>query len=1190
MSWPRRQLIDLTPQLYRNRQHEVVDLTLSDDEMSTPPITIRSSLPSSENNGMPIVAPPTVSTPAQFSQIQSGSEKSSETRRPASEQSKAKALAGKLKVKIEFEPKGFGEANFEDEVLEVRETVEDEDGSVKAISGTKRTASEAFDVDAEDGDDIQVLGGNVNVASNMPHPRETCTVHPFVSKPDSRQSEKNMLFCSNCYCYVCQIRAGECMAWGSHCNANCREARWKHMRNNISTPFLNMLTPLQRAKYLAVAGEAPLRQMNTGDNGDYNDDDDDSGVFGFNSSHFNQMQNALLDHDMLGEALTMLIAFEKCMEERNVDSYMVATVILIKILSLAGQAYWKRIEACLIQWYVSKFRSPATLELIKTELSKSPKSFALVPVLKKVQQVINDPAIYFTVDMPPISLTELPVSVAVDFIIAVLPILPVNAWLRQVVQEPRLSVPLKRHLFYRLLELEGAQYITYALHLFPFVKTVLHQTGDLKVEELKFNLGTVFGVLLAGLQQQQLVNAGIVLNSILLMFFEDITSEVKVLEFVANIDVPTASETLNNFFASCRSNNQSIAETILLPSRLHLLLLWFVIWGCLENNRDEAMIPVRSTCERSEITSLVIALVANVGFRVYEFRKSSRYYMENFRLFTFITSLGALVISRVSCLEAGILHELQRIPAIKPPPGSNLMNFYLENKEVCKDELEYLQCCDDPQAIRNRMGQIFNLDSAVYGLAGSRVSISNLEQFRKINLSWDPQRPINVSANNVASIYVEKFHKLMVGKFTALFGDRLASSLAASVMNALMAPNSSTPNNSNVPNPFIAQEAFSVIVATIFSDLSRSKMELEEDAVTAAEFLPAAIANKLTVANLRTIFLDPALTFDPSPLMVLKWEQNPVHTNQILRCLWKSVVLMYMNYDSMVGEFYSNEARLFAEWSFTDLRNHLEKRLAEGHEHVNEELVLVVSLLEIFSYIGLTEMKPQLLPSTIVSSELPELEERCWSLIAKYYNDSTAELFCRLTGFPILKRLETSFCTDMSKLFVTHVRNCFHTRFVKYCQGRFPTMLCNRWKLVSALQLQLSSEKTSARADWEELVNKNDVSANVFEFWNTIYSHDELNSMWVHVANQFVISYGREYMNPSRVLPNLPCDPSGTNLIWKIVSHIPLPVLRDLVLCKDPQYVFTCQIRRRRTQSVETEYLCASFEQYALNNIHQLAV
>lgn len=96
------------------------------------------------------------------------------------------------------------------------------------VSGTKRSAS-SMEESAEDC--IVVSVGNTQVASEMPHARDACTIHSFVDPRKSNKTDRNFRnYCSQCYCYVCQIPVRQCNNWNIHYNGNCYEPKWKEER------------------------------------------------------------------------------------------------------------------------------------------------------------------------------------------------------------------------------------------------------------------------------------------------------------------------------------------------------------------------------------------------------------------------------------------------------------------------------------------------------------------------------------------------------------------------------------------------------------------------------------------------------------------------------------------------------------------------------------------------------------------------------------------------------------------------------------------------------------------------------------------------------------------------------------------------------------------------------------------------
>jgi len=89
------------------------------------------------------------------------------------------------------------------------------------------------DVHSEDmeDNDIQILHSTLsNPLMSYPHSRHSCAVHPFSIDGKGRS---NHVFCSNCYCFVCDDLASKCSRWkgrDGHCNAHDKAERWAEKR------------------------------------------------------------------------------------------------------------------------------------------------------------------------------------------------------------------------------------------------------------------------------------------------------------------------------------------------------------------------------------------------------------------------------------------------------------------------------------------------------------------------------------------------------------------------------------------------------------------------------------------------------------------------------------------------------------------------------------------------------------------------------------------------------------------------------------------------------------------------------------------------------------------------------------------------------------------------------------------------
>jgi hypothetical protein len=75
------------------------------------------------------------------------------------------------------------------------------------------TATTGSTFNASESDDLEILGATgPNALSDFPHSRQDCVTHPMARATA-------ILFCKNCYCFVCDIKASECHLWRSHCHA-----------------------------------------------------------------------------------------------------------------------------------------------------------------------------------------------------------------------------------------------------------------------------------------------------------------------------------------------------------------------------------------------------------------------------------------------------------------------------------------------------------------------------------------------------------------------------------------------------------------------------------------------------------------------------------------------------------------------------------------------------------------------------------------------------------------------------------------------------------------------------------------------------------------------------------------------------------------------------------------------------------
>lgn len=152
-------------------------------------------------------------------------------------------------VAVKQEPVGvkFGEADVGDEVVELRPEGFDEDSEAGVTGADGAGAGMAVArMDMDDDDDlpggsqgIAFIGGNMMVMADLPHQREACCTHPFVTEAQATAAgaaqtttieaavaaafAKNLTHCPNCFCFVCDVNVTECLDWSSHCSATMND-------------------------------------------------------------------------------------------------------------------------------------------------------------------------------------------------------------------------------------------------------------------------------------------------------------------------------------------------------------------------------------------------------------------------------------------------------------------------------------------------------------------------------------------------------------------------------------------------------------------------------------------------------------------------------------------------------------------------------------------------------------------------------------------------------------------------------------------------------------------------------------------------------------------------------------------------------------------------------------------------------
>jgi len=164
---------------------------------------------------------------------------------------------GGVKVKKEGVP--FGAADIGDEVVEVR-GISGGNGVFSSQATTSATQSSSFasslhptasiggggggggkmEVQNDDDEDIAFVGcsGGTITFSDMPHPRDSCFAFPFSMQGSPSSNEK---FCHNCYCYVCDTKASECIEWVCLYIHTYRHTDTHTSNANISTHARNII-------------------------------------------------------------------------------------------------------------------------------------------------------------------------------------------------------------------------------------------------------------------------------------------------------------------------------------------------------------------------------------------------------------------------------------------------------------------------------------------------------------------------------------------------------------------------------------------------------------------------------------------------------------------------------------------------------------------------------------------------------------------------------------------------------------------------------------------------------------------------------------------------------------------------------------------------------------------------------------
>jgi hypothetical protein len=253
------------------------------NRIATVPVSQSSSVrtpaaaPQRAQTAAPTTAQPTATAPVAASTGKRSLDAEVATTESTSGFKRRKVNCGGVEIKIEFEPKKFGEANIGDEVVEVLGEDETATGPLSASKSSSTLPADGVEVvksatpapstvDADDDfEDFQIVGTTMQVASDMPHQRYSCTTHPFRMEPPlgmyGRSAETpamlaeririNQKHCANCYCYVCDCKVTECLEWLEHCHATHKEAKWKLEKDARNSKLLKLMSGAKRAAFFA---------------------------------------------------------------------------------------------------------------------------------------------------------------------------------------------------------------------------------------------------------------------------------------------------------------------------------------------------------------------------------------------------------------------------------------------------------------------------------------------------------------------------------------------------------------------------------------------------------------------------------------------------------------------------------------------------------------------------------------------------------------------------------------------------------------------------------------------------------------------------------------------------------------------------------------------------------------------------
>jgi len=114
----------------------------------------------------------------------------------------------------------------EDNVIDLLDDDEDDDEVIIVEKSCQFIEREIKDDDDNINGELHLLGSTgKNALSDFAHSRADCVTYPFAKDPTR--------FCIQCYCYVCDAKASECIKWNDHCKAINSETKWKQRRSQV---------------------------------------------------------------------------------------------------------------------------------------------------------------------------------------------------------------------------------------------------------------------------------------------------------------------------------------------------------------------------------------------------------------------------------------------------------------------------------------------------------------------------------------------------------------------------------------------------------------------------------------------------------------------------------------------------------------------------------------------------------------------------------------------------------------------------------------------------------------------------------------------------------------------------------------------------------------------------------------------